>query len=229
MTTTRQTKTPPSTTQHSVVSSVPRWSITPGGSIFRSMSVHASNVFRQSTIHKSVLRRITSRKPSDVSLKIVTEHSFDVLQSRVPRARRGQSYLVELEATQASLDSLEVLFLERMARSSEKKPAKTKKSKKHDLTRAPSLRHILTTVWPHLDTTARAQLFLGVHTTCLMAASTPLFSHFFCLVALRILDAWPTVVRSLQMGWYPRRDCGAHRDHNVRFLLPPAQSSPDVD
>ncbi|EGS22293.1 uncharacterized protein CTHT_0018140 [Thermochaetoides thermophila DSM 1495] len=153
-----------------------------------------------STIHKSVLRRITSRKPSDVSLKIVTEHSFDVLQNRVPRARRGQPYLVELEATQASLDSLEVLFLERMARSSEKKLAKTKKSKKHDLTRAPSLRHILTTVWPHLDTTARAQLFLGVHTTCLMAASTPLFSHFFCLAALRFLDAWPTVVRSLQMG-----------------------------
>ncbi|KAH8881733.1 P-loop containing nucleoside triphosphate hydrolase protein [Thozetella sp. PMI_491] len=105
------------------------------------------------------------------SLEMVDQIGRVVQQSRSRQPRRDLQKVHSLSST-VSLDSLEVFFLERLA--------KKNKETKQNRVRVPSLTKILYTVWPTLDSsTSRMHLVLGLLMCIVAAASTPAFSFFF--------------------------------------------------
>ena len=92
-------------------------------------------------------------------------------KSRTPNVRLALQQAPEADR-QPSLESLEVFFLEHLGKGKDRK----KTSKGRPL---PSLTAILTTVWPTLDKTGKAQLVLGIILCLVIAASSPVFSFFF--------------------------------------------------
>ena len=120
----------------------------------------------------SVKRQPSSRRVSEASIQMVTQRGLSVQSSRTQNARRAnRERVLEVEA-QASLDSLELFFLEQLA----KRKNGEKASKRRDL---PSLPAILKTVWPTLDVAGKGQLVFGILLCLVIAASTPVFSFFF--------------------------------------------------
>ncbi|KAK4121932.1 P-loop containing nucleoside triphosphate hydrolase protein [Parathielavia appendiculata] len=125
----------------------------------------------QTESRKTALDRSSSRRLSRTpSINIVTQRGLKVQESRTLNARRA---LEHLDADgQASLDSLELFFLERLAKRKDRdKPSRGKQ--------LPSLTVILQTVWPNLDKSGKVQLVLGILLCLLIAACNPVFSFFF--------------------------------------------------
>ncbi|KAK4102374.1 P-loop containing nucleoside triphosphate hydrolase protein [Parathielavia hyrcaniae] len=110
------------------------------------------------------------RESRTASINMVAQRGLKVQESRILNARKG---LQDLDADgQASLDSLELFFLERLAKRKDgDKPSRGKQ--------LPSLTVILKTVWPNLDKSGKVQLVLGLLFCLLIAASNPVFSFFF--------------------------------------------------
>jgi ATP-binding cassette subfamily B (MDR/TAP) protein 1 len=130
--------------------------------------------------HKSVHRHPSNKACIDQSTSIlgrppsihtVTQRGLGVQRSRTRNARPNLQKDLDTESA-ASLDSLELFFLERLA---DRKDCE-KGSKGRQL---PSLKAILKTVWPTLDKTGKAQLILGIVLCLVIAASNPVFSFFF--------------------------------------------------
>ncbi|KAL2268780.1 hypothetical protein VTJ83DRAFT_3626 [Remersonia thermophila] len=107
-----------------------------------------------------------------LSTEIVTQQGLRVQESRTPNARAALQKELDAER-QASLESLEAFFLERLAKPKDRKqPPKNGRP-------APSLRAIFKTVWPTLERMGRVELVLGVLLCFVAAVSTPVFSFFF--------------------------------------------------
>jgi ATP-binding cassette subfamily B (MDR/TAP) protein 1 len=132
-------------------------------------SALSRSVSQTSAVNRSVSRRF-SRTPS---IQIVTQRGLRVQKSRTLNARQARHNDLDAQR-QDSLDSLELFFLERLAK---RKDAEKKPRKKGPL--IPSLMAILRTVWPTLDKVGKGQLVLGIGLCFVMAASTPVFSFFF--------------------------------------------------
>ncbi|AEO68171.1 uncharacterized protein THITE_2051998 [Thermothielavioides terrestris NRRL 8126] len=137
------------------------------------LSVPEPSALARSLSHKAEPDRAAPGKLSRTSsIQVVAQRGLGVQKSRTPNARQGRQTELEAEC-QASLDSLELFFLERLA----KRKDRGKKPTEGPL--LPSLTAILKTVWPALDKIGKGQLVLGLLLCLVIAASTPLFSFFF--------------------------------------------------
>ncbi|GAB1317739.1 ATP-dependent permease [Madurella fahalii] len=116
--------------------------------------------------------RPTSRRTSQASsMRIVTQAGREVQTSRVPNARQVHQKMSAADS-QTSLDSLEVFFLEHLAKpKDEENPPRGHK--------LPSMLSISKTVWPTLDNKGKGQLILGIILCLVMAAGTPVFAFLF--------------------------------------------------
>jgi len=105
-----------------------------------------------------------------VSMHLVTQAGLDVKNHRIPNSR---SVMTEkaVNASQNTLDSLDLFFLEKLA-----KPKDRKKSPRGQL---PSLKVVLKTVWPTLDSRGKADLILGLLLCVVVAGCNPGFSFVF--------------------------------------------------
>ncbi|KAK4233384.1 P-loop containing nucleoside triphosphate hydrolase protein [Achaetomium macrosporum] len=135
-------------------------------------SVPNKSSIRRSVSHTSGVNRSASRRVSHTpSIHIVTQRGLGVQKSRTLNARQARQNDLDAQR-QDSLDSLELFFLERLA-------------KRRDLEKRPkgqlllSLTAILKTVWTTLDKAGKGQLVLGILLCFVIAASTPVFSFFF--------------------------------------------------
>ncbi|KAL1844000.1 hypothetical protein VTJ49DRAFT_6404 [Mycothermus thermophilus] len=157
--------------------------------LFSNFSLRATAAFEKTVADQRQHHRATNRKSIEpknkftkltlpplpmgrLSTEIVTQQGLRAQESRIRNARAALQKELDAER-QASLESLEVFFLERLAKPKDRKqPPKNGRP-------APSLRAILKTVWPTLDKTGRAELILGVLLCFAVAVSTPVFSFFF--------------------------------------------------
>ncbi|KAK3305647.1 P-loop containing nucleoside triphosphate hydrolase protein [Chaetomium strumarium] len=131
------------------------------------------SALRRSASRTSAVNRSASRRFSRTSsIQIVAQRGLGVQKSRTLNARQARRNDLDAQR-QDSLDSLELFFLERLA----KRKDLEKKPRKGPL--VPSLMAILRTVWPTLDKVGKGQLVLGIVLCLVMAASTPVFSFFF--------------------------------------------------
>ncbi|KAK4032061.1 hypothetical protein C8A01DRAFT_20815, partial [Parachaetomium inaequale] len=130
---------------------------------------------RKSASHKTLIDRPASGKLSrSASIHVVTQRGLGVQRTRTPNARQALQPDLDVER-QASLDSLELFFLERLAKHKEReKPYRGRQLL--------SLTAILKTVWPTLDKTGKMQLVLGILLCLVIAASNPVFSFFANLI-----------------------------------------------
>lgn len=121
--------------------------------------------------------RATMRRPSEgEGMDVVTKMGLDV---QINRARDGRRKTIqEHEAAAASMDSLEMFFMEKLAKSKDKKASK-KNSERPPGPRLPSIKAILKTVWPTLDKIGKVQLILGLASCAVIAASDVLFAFIF--------------------------------------------------
>lgn len=121
--------------------------------------------------------RATVRQPSEgEGMDVVTKMGLEV---QINRARDGRRKTIqEHEAAAASMDSLEMFFMEKLAKSKDKKASK-KNSERPPGPRLPSMKAILKTVWPTLDKVGKVQLILGLASCAVIAASDVLFAFIF--------------------------------------------------
>ncbi|KAK0749732.1 P-loop containing nucleoside triphosphate hydrolase protein [Schizothecium vesticola] len=120
--------------------------------------------------------RATMRRPSEgEQMDVVTKMGLEV---QINRARDGRRTIQEHEAAAVSMDSLEMFFMEKLAKSKDKKASK-KNSERPAGPRLPSMKAILKTVWPTLDKTGKVQLILGLASCAVIAASDVLFAFIF--------------------------------------------------
>ncbi|KAK5657432.1 hypothetical protein OQA88_3004 [Cercophora sp. LCS_1] len=112
-----------------------------------------------------------ARRGSDAAaMDMVTMRALKVQQNRAHNARRS----VQNNKTAAeSLESLELFFLERLAKPKDRKPNAPPGPK------IPSVRKILRTVWPTLDAKAKIQLLFGLLSCAIIAASDVVFAYIF--------------------------------------------------
>ena len=126
-------------------------------------------------IHKPdmTLSRYTSaRRDSDAAaMQAVSLKGAEVQSSRAPHAERFVNE--DKDAATQSLESLELFFLERLAK------RKDKKKKRPLGPMLPSLKAILRTVWPTLDKTGKLQLVLGLLSCVVIAGSDVVFAFIF--------------------------------------------------
>ncbi|KAK3985291.1 putative ABC transporter expressed in the mitochondrial inner membrane [Cladorrhinum sp. PSN332] len=112
------------------------------------------------------------------SLNFLTYQAAGVhrYRSQSPSIRRRRVMIEEPPAggPHASMDSLDRFFLGTLASSKDKKKGKVPKGH-----RLPSLKAILKTVWPTLDTKARIQLIIAVLFCFVIAGANPVFSFIF--------------------------------------------------
>ncbi|KAK4132745.1 P-loop containing nucleoside triphosphate hydrolase protein [Trichocladium antarcticum] len=140
---------------------------------FHGMGPHYAGPARAPSIlgPRARSRRRSGAGNPTASMYMVEQMGFGVQRSRRPNARQAPQQTAA-EAAQASVDSLELFFLERLAKRKDKKEASPGP-------KLPSLVAILKTVWPTLDSTGMLQLVLGILLCVVIAASTPVFSFFF--------------------------------------------------
>ncbi|KAL2261151.1 hypothetical protein VTK26DRAFT_4625 [Humicola hyalothermophila] len=126
-----------------------------------------------STRQPSIKRKLSIREPSETaSINMINQRGLAVQRSRIPSVRRASRRKEVMADAQASLNSLEVFFLEHLAKRKDKdQPVKEG--------RLQSLFAILKTVWPTLDRTGKGELVLGLLLCLVIAGSTPSFSFFF--------------------------------------------------
>ncbi|KAK1752972.1 putative ABC transporter expressed in the mitochondrial inner membrane [Echria macrotheca] len=114
-----------------------------------------------------------ARKSSEAAaMAVIAETGREVQNSRTQHERRT-AHEREMAAAAASMDSLDLFFLERLA-----KP----RDKKHDTPagpRLPSLTAILKTVWPTLDGHGKVQLVIGLCCCGVIAGSDVAFAFIF--------------------------------------------------
>ncbi|KAK4225426.1 putative ABC transporter expressed in the mitochondrial inner membrane [Podospora fimiseda] len=110
------------------------------------------------------------------SISLVSNQGAEVHRhrSKSPSIRRTRVIDPSEAAANASMDSLDLFFMETLASSSDKKKGKVPKGQ-----RLPSLKAILKTVWPTLDTKAKIQFILGVIFCVVIAGANPVFSFIF--------------------------------------------------
>ncbi|KAK0725226.1 P-loop containing nucleoside triphosphate hydrolase protein [Lasiosphaeris hirsuta] len=115
-----------------------------------------------------------SRRNSDAgSINVVTRMGLDIQNNRISNARRPRMRNNPVAESNASLRSLELFFLERLAKSKDRKAGLAQGP------RLPSMTAILRTVWPTLDSMGKIQLALGLLMCLVMAGSNPVFSFIF--------------------------------------------------
>lgn len=164
--------------------------------LFRRISLSAKPSILDAQLHESVSHARTKRArsykrgrksmshhtdidPSEFgnasrssSIHAVTQRGLGVQRSRTLNSR---SFLGKADPDvkrEASLDSLDRFFLERLAKHKDRdKPSKGRQ--------LPSLAAILKSVWPTLDTAGKGQLIVGIMLCLVIAASNPVFSYFF--------------------------------------------------
>ncbi|KAK0649026.1 P-loop containing nucleoside triphosphate hydrolase protein [Cercophora newfieldiana] len=112
------------------------------------------------------------RDSEAAAIHVVTRTGFEVQNNRP--GNNQQRALQENKAAAASLESLEVFFLERLAKRKDKKRGPPLQGPM-----MPSLAAILRTVWPTLDIAGRLQLFLGLFSCVVIAASDVVFAFIF--------------------------------------------------
>ncbi|KAK1830120.1 alpha-factor-transporting ATPase [Podospora conica] len=120
---------------------------------------------------RATMRRLSEGEGMDV----VTQMGLEV---QINRARDGRRTVQEHDAAAASMDSLEMFFMEKLAKSKDKKASK-KNAEKPAGPRLPSMKAILKTVWPTLDKIGKVQLILGLVSCVVIAASDVLFAFIF--------------------------------------------------
>ncbi|KAH6623211.1 P-loop containing nucleoside triphosphate hydrolase protein, partial [Chaetomium tenue] len=126
---------------------------------------------RSMTHHSDIDPSQSGHASRSSSIHAVTQRGLGVQKSRTLNARSVQGADSDVKR-EASLDSLERFFLERLAKHKDRdKPSKGR--------RLPSLTAILTTVWPTLDMVGKGQLILGLMLCLVISASNPVFSYFF--------------------------------------------------
>jgi len=128
------------------------------------------------------------RRGSEAAAMDILAQACTRVHSMRPSNARRSAHLSNL--AEASMDSLELFFLERLAKPKDRK-ARTPGPK------VPSLRAILKTVWSTLDVKARIQLILGLISCVVIAGSDVGFAFIFA----QLLSAF----------WRPegRREAGA--------------------
>ncbi|KAK3385407.1 P-loop containing nucleoside triphosphate hydrolase protein [Podospora didyma] len=130
--------------------------------------------------HDTARRTARSREPtnplghdSTASMEIITQMGLETQKKRRELPQRRNAAAMDSDA---SLDSLELFFLERLAKGKDKKKEMDGKSREK---RLPSLKSILRTLWPTLDGKGKFQLVLGVFLCLVVSGSTPVFSYIF--------------------------------------------------
>ncbi|KAK1779613.1 P-loop containing nucleoside triphosphate hydrolase protein [Copromyces sp. CBS 386.78] len=149
------------------------------------------------------------RRHSTSSIELITQTGLSVKNTRrVSNARRTQHADPKVTEAQlnGSMDSLELLFLEKLANKKQRQKfhkkrrnsmasivsaashssnpnqstANKNKQKLHSINnRLPSLSVILRTVWPTLDLRTKAELLLGICLCLVVAGANPSFSFVF--------------------------------------------------
>jgi ATP-binding cassette subfamily B (MDR/TAP) protein 1 len=104
-------------------------------------------------------------------MHIVTKAGLEVQSRRALHARQTREKILT-QQHQASLDSLELFFLERLA----ERKDKTKSPKGPEPL---SMLVVLKTVWPTLDFLGKGEFILGLLLCLVLASSTPIFAFLF--------------------------------------------------
>ncbi|KAK0611790.1 P-loop containing nucleoside triphosphate hydrolase protein [Immersiella caudata] len=143
-------------------------SIKPSG-IFHRLSLPVEPLHETATPINTFDRQ---RRDSEVAaMQVVTRTGVEVQSKRTNIHDRS---LRENKAAAASLDSLELFFLERLAKRKDKKRGPPIQGPM-----LPSLTTILRTVWPTLDMAGRFQVVLGLVSCVAIAASDVIFAFIF--------------------------------------------------
>ncbi|KAK0630411.1 P-loop containing nucleoside triphosphate hydrolase protein [Bombardia bombarda] len=139
----------------------------------RNSLTRKNSVSRQKSVTYKDFSAVEQERP--YSMRLVTQMGLEVQNNRSPISlisrRPLEKKLADKDVETASLDSLELFFLERLAR--------RKDRKRPGENRLPSLTAILRTVWPALDKKGRLQLILGVLVCLVVAGCNPVFSWIF--------------------------------------------------